>query len=75
MFVTCCIAEIVGYPKHFTEPNIFNISRGTLHFITSSDQKVRQFSGCLLTLKSQLKDARGWQFLTMKDAETLCIVC
>ena len=22
-----------------------------------------------------LKDARGWQFLTMKAAETLCIAC
>ena len=22
-----------------------------------------------------LKDVRGWQFLTMKAAETLCIVC
>ena len=22
-----------------------------------------------------LKDVRGWQFLTMKDAEILCIVC
>ena len=24
---------------------------------------------------SQIKDVRGWQFLTMKAAETLCIVC
>ena len=22
-----------------------------------------------------IKDVRGWQFLTMKAAETLCIVC
>ena len=24
---------------------------------------------------SIIKDVRGWQFLTMKAAETLCIVC
>ena len=24
---------------------------------------------------SAFKDVRGWQFLTMKAAETLCIVC
>ena len=23
----------------------------------------------------EFKDVRGWQFLTMKAAETLCIVC
>ena len=26
-------------------------------------------------LKFAVKDVRGWQFLTMKAAETLCIVC
>ena len=25
--------------------------------------------------KYDINDARGWQFLTMKAAETLCIVC
>ena len=26
-------------------------------------------------ISNLFKDVRGWQFLTMKAAETLCIVC
>ena len=29
----------------------------------------------IFSLFSLLKDVRGWQILTMKAAETLCIVC
>ena len=36
-------------------------------------QTVFMFWG--LCMPVTLKDVRGWQFLTMKAAETLCIVC
>ena len=29
----------------------------------------------LVYVVKSFKDVRGWQFLTMKVAETLCIVC
>ena len=32
-------------------------------------------SSHLQLISRSLKDVRGWQFLTMKAAETLCIVC
>ena len=55
--------------------NTFVGSRETVLFTPFGDKKVTQFSGLPPTSVSYLKDVRGWQFLTIEAAETLCMVC
>ena len=47
--------------------------------ISKTNQNVQMFSTTLTMIHREsnfnVKDVRGWQFLTMKAAETLCIVC